>query len=48
MPELTLAIPGHLELHVGTRSGRVSITGEDRTDLHIESDAPIREIEFAP
>lgn len=43
MPELTLQIPGHLELHVGTRSGRVSITGEDRQDLHIESDAPIRE-----
>ncbi len=43
MPELTLAIPGSLELHVGTRSGRVSITGEDRQDLHIESDAPIRE-----
>ena len=43
MPELTLEIPGHLELHVGTRSGRVSITGEDRQDLHIESDAPIRE-----
>ena len=43
MPELTLEIPGHLELHVGTRSGRVSITGEDRQDLYIESDAPIRE-----
>ncbi len=43
MPELTLPIPGSLELHVGTRSGRVSITGEDRQDLHIESDAPIRD-----
>lgn len=43
MPELTLAILGSLELHVGTRSGRISITGEDRQDLHIESDAPIRE-----
>ena len=39
----SLAIPGHLELHVGTRSGRVSIKGEDRDDMHIESDAPIRE-----
>ncbi len=43
MPELTLPISGHLELHVGTRSGRVTVTGEDRQDLHIESDAPIRE-----
>lgn len=43
MPELTLEIPGHLELHVGTRSGRVSVQAEDRDDLHIESDAPIRE-----
>ena len=43
MPELTLPIPGHLELNVGTRPGRVTVTGEDRQDLHIESDAPIRE-----
>ncbi len=35
MPELTLEIPGSLELHVGTRSGRVTITGEDRQVLHI-------------
>ncbi len=43
MPELTLDIPGHLELRVGTRSGRVSVQAEDRDDLYIESDAPIRE-----
>jgi DUF4097 and DUF4098 domain-containing protein YvlB len=41
--ELTLDIPGHLELHVSTRSGRVYIQAEERDDLHIESDAPIRE-----
>ncbi len=43
MPDFSLKIPGHLELHVGTRSGRVSVQAEDRDDLYIESDAPIRE-----
>lgn len=41
--ELTLDVPGHLELHVSTRSGKVVVEAEEREGLHIESDAPIRE-----
>jgi len=43
MSELTLDVPGALELHVTTRSGRVAVQAEERLDLYIESDAPIRE-----
>lgn len=39
----TLTIPGHAELHVRTRSGRVSVVAEERADVHVESDAPLRD-----
>lgn len=39
----TLPIPGHAELHVRTRSGRVSIVAEERADVFVESDAPLRD-----
>lgn len=38
-----LSVPGHAELHVTTRSGRVTIIAEERQDLLIESDAPLRD-----
>ncbi|MEX0786225.1 MAG: DUF4097 family beta strand repeat-containing protein [Dehalococcoidia bacterium] len=38
-----LSIPGHAELHVRTRSGRVSIVAEERSDVSVESDAPLRD-----
>ena len=37
---ITLAVPGHAELHLTTRSGRVTVTAEDRDDVLIESGAP--------
>lgn len=40
---VVLSLPGHAELHVSTRSGRVTITAEERQDLLIESDAPLRD-----
>lgn len=45
MPDqpVVLPVPGHAELHVSTRSGRVAITAEERQDLRIESDAPLRD-----
>ncbi len=36
-------VPGHAELHVATRSGRVSVIAEERHDISVESDAPLRE-----
>ena len=39
---LTLSVPGFAELRINTRSGRVEVTAEERSDLLIESDAPIR------
>jgi DUF4097 and DUF4098 domain-containing protein YvlB len=38
---MILPVPGHVELHVTTRSGRVTITAEEREELRIESDAPL-------
>lgn len=40
---VVLPVSGHAELHVSTRSGRVTVTAEERQDLHIESDAPLRD-----
>lgn len=40
---VVLSIPGHAELHVTTRSGRVTITAEERSDVVIESGAPSRD-----
>jgi DUF4097 and DUF4098 domain-containing protein YvlB len=40
---VVLPVSGHAELHVSTRSGRVTITAEERQDLSIASDAPLRE-----
>ena len=39
---ILLPIDGDPHLHIRTRSGRVSITAEDRDDLRIESGAPLR------
>ncbi len=45
MPDQTIVLPidGRAHLHVGTRSGRVTITAEERDDLRIESGAPLRD-----
>ena len=45
MPDRPIVLPidGHTHLHVGTRSGRVTITAEERDDLRIESGAPLRD-----
>ncbi len=40
---IVLPVPGHAEVHLTTRSGRVTVTAEERQDLHIESDAPLRD-----
>jgi DUF4097 and DUF4098 domain-containing protein YvlB len=40
---ITLEVPGHAELHLTTRSGRVTVTAEDRPDVVIESGAPGRD-----
>ena len=36
-----LPASGHAELHLATRSGRVAVEAEERSDLLIESDAPL-------
>ena len=41
--ERTLSVAGHTELSVSTRSGRVIIEAEERQDLYLESDAPLRD-----
>jgi DUF4097 and DUF4098 domain-containing protein YvlB len=41
--ERTLSVAGHTELSVSTRSGRVVIEAEERRDLYLESDAPLRD-----
>lgn len=45
MPEQPIILPidGRAHLHIGTRSGRVTITAEERDDLRIESGAPLRD-----
>jgi len=43
MDAITIPVPGTAELHVSTRSGRVSITAEERSDVSVESDAPLRD-----
>lgn len=40
---VVLPVPGHAELCLSTRSGRVTVTAEERQDLRIESDAPLRD-----
>jgi DUF4097 and DUF4098 domain-containing protein YvlB len=44
MPDNTVvvSVPGHAELHVSTRSGRVTVTADENADVRIESDAPMR------
>jgi DUF4097 and DUF4098 domain-containing protein YvlB len=37
---VTISVPGSAELHLSTRSGRVVVTGEDRSDVLIEDGAP--------
>ena len=39
---VVLPVGGHAALRVSTRSGRVSVTAEERADLLIESDAPLQ------
>ena len=45
MPHQPLVLPvsGHAELRLSTRSGRVSVTAEERDDILVESDAPLRD-----
>jgi DUF4097 and DUF4098 domain-containing protein YvlB len=43
MDAITIPVPGTAELHLSTRSGRVSITAEERDDVLVESDAPLRD-----
>ncbi len=45
MPDQPIVLPidGRAHLHIGTRSGRVTITAEERDDLRIESGAPLRD-----
>ncbi len=40
---LTLSVPGSAELHLRTRSGNVSVIGEERSDVLVESGAPARD-----
>jgi len=42
---VSIPVPGHAELHLMARSGRVSVVGEERPDVLIESGAPSRGIE---
>ena len=38
-----LSVPGHAELHLATRSGRIEVTAEERADVQIESEGPLRD-----
>lgn len=40
---IVLPVSGHAELRVSTRSGRIAVTAEERADIRIESDAPLRD-----
>ncbi len=40
---LTLSVPGSAELHLRTRSGHVTVLGEKRSDVLVESGAPARD-----
>ena len=42
---VSIPVPGPAELHLMTRSGRVSVIGEDRPDVLVESGASSRGIE---
>ena len=37
---VSLSVPGHAELHLMSRSGRIAVVGEERSDVLIESGAP--------
>ena len=39
---IVLPVSGHAELRISTRSGRIAVTAEERADIRIESDAPLR------
>ncbi|MCH8994962.1 MAG: hypothetical protein IH959_08370, partial [Chloroflexi bacterium] len=40
---IVLSVPGHAELHLATRSGRITVTAEERTDVQIESEGRLRD-----
>ena len=40
---IVLPVSGHAELRISTRSGRIAVTAEERADIRIESDAPLRD-----
>ena len=40
---VSLSVPGHAELHLLTRSGQITVVGEERPDVLIESGAPSRD-----
>ncbi len=45
MSDLPIVLPvsGHAELRISTRSGRIAVAAEERADIRIESDAPLRD-----
>jgi len=47
MPDhpVSIPVPGHAELHLMTRSGRITVVGEERPDVLVESGAPAGSIE---